>query len=195
MATDRKDATRTGDEVAREAQHLGDRAVETAQEMAQRQKVAGAERVEHVAEAMRSSAEHLESTEKQLAEMVGSAAGQLEHLAHSLREKDFGALLAEMEDFGRRQPAVFMGAAVALGFGIARFAKAGSGSSGRSGQHEHRPRWDNDEIGDEIGRRDRGTSGLGDYPGSSYQDPDRPGGFRQTDIIAGAAPRPQAGDR
>jgi hypothetical protein len=191
MATDRKDAPRTGDEVAREAQHLGDRAVETAQEMAQRQKAAGAERVEHVAEAMRSSAEHLESTEKQLAELVGSAAGQLEHLAHSLREKDFSALLAEMEDFGRRQPAVFMGAAVALGFGIARFAKAGSGSSGRSGQHEHRPRWDNDEIG----RTDRGTSGLGDYPGSSYHDPNRPGGINQSGTAAGASPRAEAGDR
>ena len=191
MATDRKDAPRTGDEVAREAQHLGDRAVETAQDMAQRQKAAGAERVEHVAEAMRSSAEHLKPTEKQLAEMVGSAAGQLEHLAHSLREKDFSALLAEMEDFGRRQPAVFMGAAVALGFGIARFAKAGSGSSGRSSQHEHRPRWDNDEIG----RGDRGTSGLGDYPGSSSQSPDRPSSMHQTDTVAGAANRAQAGDR
>ncbi len=193
MSTDRKDASRAGDDIAREAQHLGDRAVETAQDMAQRQKEAGAERVEHVAEAMRSSAERLESSEKQLAEMIGSAAGQLEHLAHSLREKDFGALLAEMEDFGRRQPAVFMGAAVALGFGIARFAKAGSGSSGsyRSGQHDQRPRWDNDEIG----RGDSGTSGLGDYTGSTYRGPDRPGGIHQTDTMTGAAPRPEAGDR
>ena len=193
MATDRKDAPPTGDEIVREAQHLGDRAVETAQDMAQRQKAAGAERVEHVAEAMRSSAEQLESSEKQLAELVGSAAGQLENFAHSLREKDFGALLTEMEDFGRRQPAVFMGAAVALGFGIARFAKAGSGSSSRdqSGQHEHRPRWDNDETG----RGDRGSSGLGDYPGSPHQSPVRPGGINQTSTIAGAAPRSDAGDR
>ena len=188
MATDRKDAPPTGDEIVREAQHLGDRAVETAQDMAQRQKAAGAERVEHVAEAMRSSAEQLESSEKQLAELVGSAAGQLENFAHSLREKDFSALLAEMEDFGRRQPAVFMGAAVALGFGVARFAKAGSG---RSGQHEQRPRWDNDDIG----RGGSGTSGLGDYPGSSYHDPNRPGGINQSGTVAGAAPRAEAGDR
>jgi hypothetical protein len=191
MATDRKDAPPTGDEIVREAQHLGDRAVETAQDMAQRQKAAGAERVEHVAEAMRSSAEQLESSEKQLAELVGSAAGQLENFAHSLREKDFSALLAEMEDFGRRQPAVFMGAAVALGFGIARFAKAGSGSSGRSGQHEQRPRWDNDEIE----RGGSGTSGLGDYPGSSYHDPNQPGGINQSGTVAGASPRAEAGDR
>jgi hypothetical protein len=192
MSTDRQNEARAGEALGREAQHLGDRAVKTAQYTAERQKAAGAERVEHVAEALRSSAEHLEGSEKQLAELVGSAAGQLENLAHSLREKDFSSLMTEMEDFGRRQPAVFMGAAVALGFGIARFAKAGSYSSGSdlSSQHEHRPRWDND-----VGRSDhRSITGLGDYPGSAYRGPDRPGGLHQSDTMAGATPRPETGE-
>ncbi len=193
MSTNRQDEPRTGEKLAREAEHLGDRATRTAQDVADRQKAAGAERVEHVAEALRSSAENLEGSEKQLAELVGSAAGQLENLAHSLREKDFSALMTEMEDFGRRQPAVFMGAAVALGFGIARFAKAGSRSSGSdySSRQDQRPRWDHDE-----GRSDqRSTTGLGDYPAASHRGPDQSSGLHESGTVAGVTPRPETGEQ
>ena len=203
MPNERKDEAPSGDAVVREAQELGDRAIDTAKEMADQQKVAGAERVEHVAEAMRSSAEQLESSEKQLAELVGTAAGQLEGLAKTLREKDLSALMAEMEDFGRRQPAVFMGAAVALGFGIARFAKAGSDASGQSSrarQSDRAPRWDNDEPGRESGQSYSGqshsgqsSSGLGDLPGSGYRGPDRFGGLHETETSTGPFHRPPAG--
>lgn len=114
--------------IAEDARKLRDRAAEHATGFAEDQKSLGAERVEHVADALRSSAETLESDERQLAEIVGSAAGQLESFAKSLREKDLAAVTAEVEAFGRRQPAIFMGAAVALGFGLARFAKAAAPS-------------------------------------------------------------------
>jgi hypothetical protein len=193
MANERKDELPTGAAVVREAQGLGDRALGTARELGEQQKAAGAERVEHVAEALRSSAEELGASEQQLAEWVGTAAGQLEGLARTLREKDLSALMTEMEDFGRRQPAVFMGAAVALGFGIARFAKAGSSAAGpapRGSASDHQPGWTTDQPG----RAAQPSTGLGDLPGSAYRGPDRGvGGLHKTG--SGTAPfqRPQAG--
>jgi hypothetical protein len=199
MANERRDERPTGAAVVREAQGLGDRAIGTAMELAEQQKAAGAERVEHVAEALRSSAEELGASEQQLAEWVGTAAGQLEGLARTLREKDLSALMAEMEDFGRRQPAVFMGAAVALGFGIARFAKAGSRATGpaqgaqplgqapRAQASDREPGWTNDQPG----RAARTSTGLGDLPGSAYRGPDRGVGGLHEDT--GPFQRPQAG--
>ena len=192
MANGRKDDVPSGDAVVRETRELGDRAVDTVKEMADHQKTASADRVENVAEAMRSSAEQLGSNEEQLAELVGTAAGQLEGLAKSLREKDRSALMAEMEDFGRRQPAMFMGAAVALGFGIARFAKAGSSSAGqghRAKQGDHQPRWDNDQPG----RARQASKDLGDFPGSAHRGPDRVGGLHESESSTGSFHRPQAG--
>ena len=193
MPNERKDEAPSGDAVVREAQELGDRAIDTAKEMADQQKVAGAERVEHVAQALRSSAEELGSSEQQLAEWVGSAAGQLEGFAETLREKDLSALISEVEDFGRRQPAVFMGAAVALGFAIARVAKAGSAATGQSSgarQNDRAPRWDNDQPGPESRQP---ASGLGDMPGSGYRGPDRFGGLHESDTSTEPFHRPQPG--
>ncbi len=130
-----REAQNVGDRAAEQAQTIGDRAAETVQDAAADQKDRAAEHVDHVAEALRNSAEQLEPTEEQLANLVGSAAGQLEDLARTLREKDLSALVAEVQAFGRRHPAAFMGAAVALGFGISRFAK----SSAHSAPHGERP--------------------------------------------------------
>ena len=192
MPDDRRDELPTADAVARKTMAMGDRAVDRAQELAQEQKAVGAERVEHIAEAMRSSAETLEGTEKQLADLVGTAAGQLEGFARSLREKDLSALLAEVEDFGRRQPAVFIGAAVALGFGIARVAKAGSGAAGRdhrTGGHGH----DTHRTADAGGRHTPERSGLGDFPGTAHGGPDRYAGLHESTTGEGPAYRPGSG--
>jgi hypothetical protein len=179
-----------GDDVARKAENIGDRAIEkaealgeraaeTVQQVADEQKSRSAERVDHVAEALRTSAEQLEPTEQQLANLVGSAASQLETFARTLREKDLSALVAEVEAFGRREPAMFMGAAVALGFGISRFAKASARSAGggeRRDLREVRP------AGAASGEDVRGPLGgasthAGGPPPVS---PSVPGGHHQT---------------
>lgn len=177
MPDERKGSESTDDTVAREAEALGDRAIETAQGVAREQKTAGAERVEHIAEAMRSSAEKLEGTEDQLADLVGTAAGQLEGLARSLREKDFPTLVTEMEDFGRRQPAVFMGAAVALGFGIARLAKAGSHAASHGHQSKHGQDTYRQPATGNQAERDR--AGQGAMSGSISHAPNRSVGLHE----------------
>ncbi len=192
MPDERKDTEPTAASVAREAEALGDRAIETAQGVASEQKAAGAERVEHIAEAMRSSAETLEGSEQQLADLVGSAAGQLEGLAKSLREKDFPTLVNEMEDFGRRQPAIFMGAAVALGFGIARLAKAGSQAA--SDDHSTDPHDQGTHRRPDTARQpERDRSGQGGFAGPSSRGSDRYAGLHESG--SGAAPAYRPGTR
>lgn len=188
MPDDRKDTAPSAEAVTREATAIGDRAVDTAQHAASEQKALGAERVEHIAEAMRSSAETLEGTERQLADLVGTAAGQLEGLARSLREKDFPTLVTEMEDFGRRQPAVFMGAAVALGFGIARIARAGGSTEHGTQRYAH-----GSQQPDTASVPERERSGLGDYPGTAYRGPDRHAGLHETGSGFEPAHRPSPG--
>jgi hypothetical protein len=50
-----------------------------------------------------------------------------------LGQQDSHALLADAEDFGRRQPLALAAAGLALGFGASRFLKASSGQRYRAG--------------------------------------------------------------
>jgi hypothetical protein len=52
------------------------------------------------------------------------AADQVDNLAAFLNNRDVGDLLQEVEGFARRQPAVFVGGAFALGVLGARFLKS-----------------------------------------------------------------------
>ena len=66
----------------------------------------------------------------------GRAADTLEKATHAIESRDLDALLAEGQDYARRQPMVFLGASFAAGFALARLLKA---SSTRGG-YESRPR-------------------------------------------------------
>ncbi len=54
-------------------------------------------------------------------------AGYAERIGAYLAEKDSDALLADAEDFGRRQPWAVIAGGLALGFAASRFLKASSG--------------------------------------------------------------------
>jgi hypothetical protein len=73
---------------------------------------------------------------------VETTAGQLDRLANMLNEQDVEQLLQTTEQFARRQPALFLASAFALGFVGARFLKSsprmvgeqsGTGSDSRLG--------------------------------------------------------------
>jgi hypothetical protein len=62
------------------------------------------------------------------------AAHQVEQFSRTLKERDVEQLYGEAEAFARRQPGVFLGGAVVLGFLAARFLKSSAqGSMNRSG--------------------------------------------------------------
>jgi hypothetical protein len=88
-----------------------------------------------VAQAVRHSTQQLRDQQHgTLATYVEQAADQLERVARQLREKDVGELMEDAQRLARRQPAVFIGSAFALGLVGARFLK----SSSKRAQNEHR---------------------------------------------------------
>lgn len=63
---------------------------------------------------------------------TGSLARQIERTAHYLDTREVGEMVSDLEDFARRNPAVFIGGAFAAGLLLARFLKS-SGTRHRSG--------------------------------------------------------------
>ena len=104
-----------------------------------------------LAQAVRQSTESLRSNQQPaVAQYVERAASQLEHLSNRLRDRDVKHLVQDVQQFARRQPAIFVGAAFAAGLMAARFMKS-SGNNNRSGRafaerDEHvapQARWEN----------------------------------------------------
>lgn len=55
------------------------------------------------------------------AQYMREAAGQIEAVANAVRERDISGLLGELQEFARRQPTLFFGGAMVLGFAALRF--------------------------------------------------------------------------
>jgi len=80
-----------------------------------------------VAEAIRASSEHLRSHEAApISEYAERIAATVDGFAGSLRNKTVDDMFRDVEGFARRQPALFLGAAFAVGFIAARFLKSSS---------------------------------------------------------------------
>src|SRR3954465_14607353 len=139
-----------GTEIIGQAQDQAMKLVDTARQQAtsqigmQQQRVAGT--LNTVATALHDASRELRSQDEgPIAEYVDSAASQVEHFANTLREQDLEQLMTTTAQFARRQPALFLGAAFALGFAATRFIKSstpssrGQMSSGDSGLWYERP--------------------------------------------------------
>ena len=95
------------------------------------QKGAAADLVEQLAQSVQRSGEQFEGRQDWIASAVGRGAAELDALAGSIRDADLGELMGEVADFARRQPALFMGAALAAGFALARLGKMVAGDLSR----------------------------------------------------------------
>ena len=95
------------------------------------QRGAAAGFVEQLAQSVQRSGEQFEGRQDWLASAVGRGAAELNTLAGSLRDKDLGELAGEVQAFARRQPALFIGAALAAGFAVARVGKMVAGDLSR----------------------------------------------------------------
>ncbi len=91
-----------------------------------------AERKDQLADGMNSVAAALQHTSEQLQGQdsgkmgiyVSKAAGKLSDLSNYVRQNDIDHLLHEVEGFARREPALMLGGAFALGIIAARFVKS-----------------------------------------------------------------------
>lgn len=124
-----------GSDIASEAtdqiSHLADEAkaqaaaaVDKAKGLAGEQKDLLAEQISGVSDAMQRVAADLETTNGSSAHYARMIADNAEKLSSTIKDNDVDALLNIAQDFGRRQPAAFVGMAAVLGFAASRFLLA-----------------------------------------------------------------------
>jgi len=93
------------------------------------QKAAGADYVANVANIIRRTAYEFDSDIPQAGHYIRKAAAQLENVSDAMRNRDMSEIVGNVQDFARKQPTAFFGAAVLLGFAAVRFLKSGSQGS------------------------------------------------------------------
>lgn len=122
-------AREMGAQAQHQAQRLGAEAKAQGQTLLHEQQQVIAEHVGGLAEALHHTAQHLQEQHRDaVAQYTGQAAQGLERFSQTLRERDLHAVVGQVEDFARRQPAVFIGSAALLGFLAARFLKSSAES-------------------------------------------------------------------
>ena len=93
-----------------------------AESMLEEQRQQVAQRVSGIAEALRTAATSLkQSQNRALAGYVDQAVDQVDSIYLTVRERHWNEIVADTEDFARRQPTLFVLGAVATGFLVGRF--------------------------------------------------------------------------
>jgi hypothetical protein len=130
-----------GQQVTQGAQQLAQQAQQTvgqatgqvaeqAKSQAATQKDKAADSLSSVAQALRQSGQQLQDNgQGAIAGAVNKGADQVDQLSDYLRQRDVNQLIAEAEDFARRQTPLFLAGAFALGVMAARFLKSSSANA------------------------------------------------------------------
>lgn len=129
----------TLDRIRAEAASLRDQATGTARTAAETGKTKASDTIDGVAQFVHDSAATLgERTAPQVADYANRAADALDDFSQTLRTKSIDELIGDVRNFVKRSPAVAVGAAVAIGFALTRFAKASADRAGRHRYNGHR---------------------------------------------------------
>lgn len=114
-----------GQTLKAEAQSFAHAAQDRVKAEAQRGTQAATKTLGDFANAVRRAGDELDQHDQTPASrLVRQAADGLENLSRNLADKDPGDLLNAVRDFGRRNPAAFIGGAVLVGLALGRFARA-----------------------------------------------------------------------
>lgn len=147
-------ASKAASALASEAQHK-------ATGIMQQQMQAGADYVSLVSDTAHTAARELEDKAPELARMVHDVATRAEQFSKDLRNRSADEMLDMAWDYARRNPRMFLGGAIAIGFMFARFAKS---SAERSASMR---RYESSRGGSDFGSS-TGSSGYGgSYGGTS----------------------------
>ena len=116
----------TGESVSATAAGLGAQVRGEMNTLLQGQMAAGADYVHMVSGTAHSFANDLESKAPELARYMHRAADRADQFAEDFRHRSPNELINVATDYARRNPRVFFGGAIALGFVLSRFLKSGS---------------------------------------------------------------------
>src|SRR5215212_2781130 len=98
------------------------------------QKDRAAEGLTSIAQALRQTGQQLRDQNQQaVTGYIDGAASQVERVSNYLRQNDLGGLIDDVEEFARRQPALFLGGTFVLGMLGARFLKSSRPTTGAGG--------------------------------------------------------------
>jgi gas vesicle protein len=118
------------DTVKNQAGSLTDTANEVASDAGEKlrasvseQKAAGADYVGNVANIIRRTAYEFDTEMPQAGHYIRKAAAQIENVSEAMRNKNMSEIVGNVQDFARKQPTAFFGAAMLLGFAAVRFLK------------------------------------------------------------------------
>lgn len=113
------------------ASQLGEAALDMAntakdkvQAQVRQRKSIGADYIASLAQATGRAANEFEADVPQAAHYIRQASEQIQNVADTVRERDVRELVGEVQGFARRQPTLFFGGAVVLGFAALRFLKS-----------------------------------------------------------------------
>jgi hypothetical protein len=124
-------------DAARRIRDSADTVIERGKEAAQSTVERGVERAagsaESAASALRRAADELQDDNAWIGAGLRKAAQGLERASDSLSGGNFGRALDDLNGFARRQPALFLGASLALGFALARVGKTAVERAGADG--------------------------------------------------------------
>ena len=87
------------------------------------QKQGLADRLDDLSTTVHKSGEHFVGQQDWIASAIERGAAELGSLATTLRENDLVSLVNQVKSLAKRQPALFIGAALAAGFAAARLGK------------------------------------------------------------------------
>ena len=111
-----------------------DAARSAAESLLEEQKRQIADRISGVAEALRSAARPLDESQSHvIARYLEEGAAQVHSLSRRMHERHWGELVADTEDFARRQPTWFVLGAVATGFVVGRLLWTAAGGRRHDG--------------------------------------------------------------
>ena len=119
------------DDAKQTAQSLAGQAKQTLAGKLDGQKAAAADMVEQLAQSVQRSGEQFEGRQDWIASAIGRGASELNAFADTIRDKDVGEFVGDVQAFATRQPALFMAAAFAAGFAVARVGKVVAGDLSR----------------------------------------------------------------
>ena len=138
-------------------------ATEKAKSFAADQKDLAAGQIIGVADAITKVADELEGSEQQtVARYARDLAAGLSSMGKTIEDRDIDDLMGLAQDFGRKQPVAFLGAAALAGFVASRFALASSH------RRENKPVAKTDFTGDQSSNYRPDSSPA--YGGSASQD-------------------------
>lgn len=115
-----RDSARRAQSAAQEALHV---AKDAAAQRIEREGHKVAESVQTTASSLRRAAEDVDGEHAWIGMALRKGADGLETASRTLSNGDLSQAAGALSDFARRQPAVFLGASVALGFVLARIGK------------------------------------------------------------------------